>query len=222
MGICSSKDHKMETMIQEKKVDFTYSTEFRSSDSPVFYKLDKDEWYVRSNLQKYHTYLDFTKNDLKLKWELAECTVDDVRAYHPESRIIFQCKNKIKILSPLLNSLLKMTNRQIDGVFSFLKYEKGCFTLKHTDRIGDYTCLIFPAGYKSTGGELVIYKDGKEIVNFKHYNIEYDTIVIFPVGLEHEVLPVTSGERYVFKCSLSNIVKPEITYVTRCCDGIKD
>ena len=118
----------------------------------------------------------------------------------------------------------------IVGDIKFLKYEKRCFSLKHNDINSDYTCLIFPSnskltsGSKFTGGELIIYKYGKELVNFKPYELIYDTIVILPIELEHEVLPVICGERYVFKMSLANIEKPEIKYYSRNVhnDGRKD
>ena len=100
--------------------------------------------------------------------------------------------------------------------FSLLKYETGDFFLNHRDTdltdvldnsVHQYTCLIFcPYGCDNEilqGGELILKHPDKL------YEIKFDpsvetnknrfVMVIFSIDMYHEVLPVISGSRYVFK-----------------------
>ena len=97
--------------------------------------------------------------------------------------------------------------------FSLLKYETGDFFLNHRDTdlsnaldnlIHQYTCLIFcPYGEDLEGGELILKHpdrlyDIKIDSSVKTNNNQF-VMVIFSIDMYHEVLPIISGSRYVFK-----------------------
>lgn len=195
---------------QSDKSDFKYTTKLSKSDKPLFYRLNDDQLtikYISIKIKFGKIYYNFDQflNENKdiIKWKHCECTVAGVRDYHPDSRIVFKCQDFLLFTSIVLENFIKENNLIPIGQTDFLMYEERCFSVKHVDRMGEYTCLIFPHGYESTGGELIIYDDGKEIVNFKPYNLKSTTMVIFPSSMIHEVLPVTSGKRYVLKMSLT-------------------
>ena len=89
--------------------------------------------------------------------------------------------------------------------WQLLMYTLDCKFSKHSDSELDYTILLFPPNNinKFKGGELIIYKDNEKIVidpsKFEKYKL-----IIFSKELEHEVLNVLEGTRYVFKKSFSN------------------
>lgn len=87
------------------------------------------------------------------------------------------------------------------GPVKVLKYLPGCFFKLHTDtRKGlnhHLTVLIFPPVKNYEGGELILHtNDGS--VNITADPSEW-TLVMFRPDVPHEVTPVTSGVRYVFK-----------------------
>lgn len=195
---------------QSDKSVLEYTTKLSKSDKPLFYRLNDDQLtikYISIKTKFVGLYYNFNQflNENKdiIKWKHSECKVAGVRGYHPESRIVFKCQDFLLFTSIVLENFIKENNLVPIGQTDFLMYEELCFSIKHVDRMGAYTCLIFPHGYESTGGELIIYDDGKEIVNFKPYNLKSTTMVIFPSNMVHEVLPVTSGKRYVLKMSLT-------------------
>jgi hypothetical protein len=94
--------------------------------------------------------------------------------------------------------------------FLLLKYDIGGFFKKHCDHCQGIresngkkfkhvaTILIIPPMFlhEHTGGELNLFLDNKtETISATN---EW-TIIIFKLGIVHEVLPLTSGIRYVFK-----------------------
>ncbi len=100
--------------------------------------------------------------------------------------------------------------------FSLLKYETGDFFLNHRDTdlsnaldnlIHQYTCLIFcPYGEDNEileGGELILKHPSKlydiKIDSSIETNKNRFVMVIFSIDMYHEVLPIISGSRYVFK-----------------------
>ena len=103
-----------------------------------------------------------------------------------------------------------------DNYFSLLKYETGDFFLNHCDTdlsnaldnlIHQYTCLIFcpygEDGEDLEGGELILKHpdrlyDIKVDSSVKTNNNQF-VMVIFSIDMYHEVLPIISGSRYVFK-----------------------
>ena len=119
----------------------------------------------------------------------------------PEEAIIFFEQNNISY--------------EENNDFSLLKYETGDFFFNHHDtklptqsgETHEYTCLIFcPYGENNDileGGELI----------FKHpeslYEIKFDSsvetkknhfvMIIFSIDMYHEVLPIISGTRWLFK-----------------------
>jgi len=131
-----------------------------------------------------------------------------------------------------------------DGIrydnFTLLKYETGDFFLNHrdtdlTDALDDivhkYTCLIF-CPYRDDnhilkGGELFLrHPDGLYEIKFDpsvETNKNHFVMVIFSIDMYHEVLPVISGSRYVFKKPLfvkTTIKKMEDkNEVDELCDG---
>lgn len=192
MGLCYSK------------LSIKYNCNIEKSDVPMFFEIVNNIIIIKYNNCIYHKFNNFLEqNKGIISWKLAECTINGIRNYHLDSRFLFKSEYNIFFTCSKLSQFMIINDLVFTGEQEFLKYEKGCFVKKHIDRMGEYTCLIFPSGYNSTGGELIIYKDGKEIVNFKPYNIKYDNMIIFPAHMEHEVLKVTSGERYVFKVGLA-------------------
>ena len=124
--------------------------------------------------------------------------------------------------------------------FSLLKYETGDFFLNHRDTdltgaldnsVHQYTCLIFcPYGEDNDileGGELILkHPDGLYEIKFDpsvETNKNRFVMVIFSIDMYHEVLPVISGSRYVFKKPLfvkTTIKKMEARNdVDELCDG---
>jgi hypothetical protein len=194
--------------------EFSYSTSYNKSILPLFYQLTSKEWKIKSRKHSFSNspidLASFLKEHSDINWKHAECTINGIRAYYPDSRLVFKCQDNIGFSSSLLDIFTQRNNLGIVGEVDFLKYETGCFASKHIDRMGEYTCLLFPKGSNSTGGELILYVNPEmnEIITFRPYSIEHDTIIIFPTGMEHEVLPVISGERYVFKVGLASIPKP--------------
>lgn len=121
----------------------------------------------------------------------------------PDELLDFYNKNNIQY---------KKDSDKVYDDFSLLKYESGDFFKYHldtnltdysTDYTHEYTCLIFCPYDKYTGGELI----------FSHPNKLYETkfnpsiitndmnwiAIIFSIDMAHEVLPIISGIRYVFK-----------------------
>ena len=138
------------------------------------------------------------------------------------------------------NILYEKNNGNCCDSFSLLKYETGDFFLNHrdtdlTDALDDivhkYTCLIFcPYGEDNDileGGELILkHPDGLYEIKFDpsvETNKNRFVMVIFSIDMYHEVLPVISGSRYVFKKPLfvkTTIKKMEDrNEVDELCDG---
>jgi len=114
------------------------------------------------------------------------------------------------------NILYEKNNGNCCDCFSLLKYETGDFFLNHRDTdlsnaldnlIHQYTCLIFcPYGDDNNilkGGELMLkHPDGLYEIKFDpsvETNKNRFVMVIFSIDMYHEVLPIISGSRYVFK-----------------------
>jgi predicted 2-oxoglutarate/Fe(II)-dependent dioxygenase YbiX len=100
--------------------------------------------------------------------------------------------------------------------FELLKYDVGGFFLKHRDKLFSnensyhlhtHMCLLYPPRRLTeyTGGSLIIYDEDESVVD----KIEIETslfddwtFVIFDQKTCHEITPVISGQRYVFKGQL--------------------
>ena len=84
-----------------------------------------------------------------------------------------------------------------------LRYLPGCFFKCHTDtRKGldhQLTLLIFPPLKNYEGGELILHTSDGDINVEEHRNPTEWTMVLFRPDVPHEVTPLTSGVRYVFK-----------------------
>lgn len=179
----------------------------KKSSKPQFFDLTRIEWsiqyqYKNSEIMKPY---DFIKRSKEYNlWEKAECTINNVREYHPNSRVIWRFDESIIINSYKLIDFFNKAKLIKVGDIDFLKYDKDCFASKHIDRMGDYTCLIFPSNNEFKGGELILHSYYNKKIIFNSCNINFDIMVIFPTKLEHEVLPVVLGERYVFKFGLIN------------------
>ena len=101
----------------------------------------------------------------------------------------------------------KTNSVNISDVWTILKYEKGDFFKKHKDGVSqkEHVSTILAIPPKSicehSGGELVIYKDDNtgDIECEIHADQNEWTIVCMNVNISHEVKPVLSGIRYVFK-----------------------
>jgi len=94
-----------------------------------------------------------------------------------------------------------------------LVYKEGNFFVKHKDskKLTDIaTVLIFPPAIgdlEHTGGKLKIYNFDGTITEFdSSLNKEYK-VIIFNKNLEHEVEPITSGNRVVIKFTLEYDLK---------------
>ena len=145
-----------------------------------------------------------------------------------------------------LSDLFKQLNIEYNtppyNHFLLLKYLQNDFFLNHVDtnlttdpleertHTHAYTCLIFCPYEKFEGGELVFNHPEKL------YEIKFDpsieinkgnfVAVIFSIDMHHEVLPIKSGSRYVFKKPLfvksvsgtTNIINVD-DIVDDLCDG---
>lgn len=114
---------------------------------------------------------------------------------------IFVQRFDMKWYDFLRNNNLDVYNQS----WTMLQYEKGSFFSKHTDRNGVCTALFFPyceQNKKCEGGELIIYdkQNKKEIYEINKFDC--NKIIIFDANTEHEVLPLISGVRYVFRTYL--------------------
>lgn len=145
-----------------------------------------------------------------LSWEPAQCRINGVRAVHEDKKKAFVNTDRIDVRSnPKIEEIIGFDTYRIEGFnVDVLKYTEGCFASKHIDSAGKYTCLIYLAGFQSEGGDLVLYQNNQEIDRFCPSTIQEDTMVFFPAHMEHEVLPVTKGERYVIKLALSPYHEP--------------
>lgn len=96
--------------------------------------------------------------------------------------------------------------------FELLRYSEGGFFLKHNDRLKisnfgrsrthTHIALIYPPSYISeyTGGDLILYDhDGAVTHTIVPSAFTNWTCVIFEQTTSHEITPVTSGKRFVFK-----------------------
>lgn len=148
---------------------------------------------------------NFLKN---LEWKNASVLINNEEKVDTEKRKTLQLNKNvfIKKFGDALSGdsfmeFLKFNNLSISKEgWKFLKYEEGDFFLKHNDKIGLYTALLFPfcqENLNCQGGELV-FENGI----FESQKIKFHTLVIFPVNAFHEVKKISSGKRYVFKTSL--------------------
>ena len=165
----------------------------------------------------------------EFEWEHATCTVNGIRAFNPKEKLVWKCKRSFCVHSKTLEDILRANELTLatNNMFNaeLLKYDTGCFTSRHQDQLGSYTCLLFinnsdaPA---AEGGELVLYHRfgmGQTVV--KPYELKEDTLAIFPTNLVHEVLPVTSGERYVLNLCAFPMPKYK-QYIHKHRPGVKD
>lgn len=85
--------------------------------------------------------------------------------------------------------------------WELLSYQKDGFFDKHKDKQiknnHRFTALLYPKSLY-TGGELILYGDISTIVINSSINNGW-YLIIFPIDMEHESLPVLSGLKYVFK-----------------------
>ncbi len=194
-----------------------YITLFRASAAaaPAFYDLDDTGWvFTISHVRKYRSFDAFLQSGVAVGWAHAECTVEGVRKFHPDVRFVYKCQETVTLHSSALTAFMKANDLEKVGPVDFLKYDAGCFAAKHVDRMGEFTCLVFPKMSASTGGELRLFADNGTVV-VEPNKLVRDTMVIFSTNVEHEVLPVTSGERYVFKVGLAKAAPVHMERVHR-------
>jgi hypothetical protein len=100
--------------------------------------------------------------------------------------------------------------------FELLKYSEGGFFLKHVDRlqkklndriIHTHVVLIYPPSHISsyTGGNIIFYDTNGNAHTIRPSEFTGWTCVMFERTVPHEITPVTSGARYVFKGPLYTI-----------------
>lgn len=85
------------------------------------------------------------------------------------------------------------------GEGKVLRYGEGCFFVKHKDspkgpgHVGNLVILPAKWDLPYEGGDLILYGERKEVYSqHKRYLFR----VWIPMGVEHEITPVTSGVRY--------------------------
>jgi len=116
--------------------------------------------------------------------------------------------DNVKLLAPpdYRKSITKLSEYHS---ISAIKYDEGCFFKRHNDSIKDSyhfaTCLILVPSRlsKHTGGTLRVWDENDTLHEFNTDTMENVTLVAFHPRLFHEVLPITSGTRIVFKFDLS-------------------
>jgi hypothetical protein len=193
--------------------------QFNATDNNLYLVNHSAEHYPRYNWYELkNTPILESKNFEKTLAGIGSTEILDV-----EKRSSWTHKLKFSLDPPFEAILFFNQNNILNGkddlryeLHTLLKYEPGDFFLNHrdTDLTDDsrgithqYTCLIFcPYGEDNEileGGELI----------FKHcdglYEIKFDpsietkknhfVMVIFSIDMYHEVLPVISGSRWVFK-----------------------
>jgi rubrerythrin len=90
-----------------------------------------------------------------------------------------------------------------------VQYLKGGFFKKHKDSIKSVThfatvLVLIPSRLSPhTGGTLRVWDEEEKIHEFNTETMEQVTVVMFHPSLFHEVLPITSGTRVVFKYDMS-------------------
>ena len=133
-----------------------------------------------------------------------------------------------------INNFFNEHNIYVANPFQLLKYKVGDFFLNHKDtKINsdagshEYTCLIFcPYSNENLEGGNLIFKNPDELYEIK-FNPSIETnknnfvMIIFDVNMYHEVEPIISGMRLVFKKPLfiKNKVNIKVNEVAELCDG---
>lgn len=142
-------------------------------------------------------YYNFTES----MWINCESMIDNVIAVHENHRrskhLNLYCELSCSEFSEFLNDHNLVPSPK---GWSILRYQKGDFFKPHTDRIGEYTAILYPKSYDSEK-----IKGGKMIIgSFKLSpdEIEDHTILIFKTDLLHEVTEILESTRYVMKISL--------------------
>lgn len=175
----------------------------------LFYKL-----VIRPRIYSYDQTYQYEKYDENEDFENITFKLDDLelnnqRSVNIDIKNVYCSQISLFMNSETLNSILNKNYLVKNGGIKLLKYSCGCFSSKHKDQFGDYTCLYFPAKMIFIGGELIFYdekfvsyenREGKFI--FDPSNLEHDVLVIFSSSTFHEVLPVKSGIRYCLKLNL--------------------
>jgi len=151
-----------------------------------------------------------------LNYEQSYSTLDGKRVIDTTKRSSKICTKKFTTKFPdELRNFCNMCKIFIPEnlVFTLYKYEAGDFFAKHTDRsrekLHKYTLLLFPPCSEMSknyfeGGDLLIGK-----TRIKCNSIEKYTYLIFNIDIEHELEPILTGTRYVFKSYL-NVIDDDI------------
>lgn len=144
-----------------------------------------------------------------------ECIAyNDMLSHHDENNQINHRKNIVidsKSVKEILNKeiyrekLRKMTNNPNiylarNFPIEYRKYEKGSFMRRHSDtliyRIPQYECVYTLSNHSDT--KTVFYdQEGKIIETIQ--SVPNSLMILRANGVEHEVLPVTNGERFFLK-----------------------
>lgn len=173
---------------------------FRKERPVVFLKINKDsKERIEQDPDRFFDELNtmFTES----MWLDCESQIDDTIAVHSDHRRSkhlklyseFWCKEFITFLNE--NNLVPSPNG-----WSILRYLKGDLFRPHTDRIGEYTAILYPKSFfndKIKGGKIII--GDFELLPSE---IENHTLLIFKTDLVHEVTEILEGTRYVMKIPL--------------------
>ena len=138
------------------------------------------------------------------------CNVNDLLLFNGEENHNprLDLHEKVKLLAPL-NFRDCIKPLKYSGRCKVIQYLEGGFFKKHQDSIGSKyhfatVLVLIPARLSPhTGGTLRIWDENEQIHEFNTETMNLVTVVAFHPSLLHEVLPITSGKRVVFKYDLS-------------------
>ncbi len=169
-------------------------------------------FYVNVNAEKFDIYnIQYSKyfKDENFKRTLAG--INNTNTLDLTQRSSWTNNNTFTIKTPYESEMFFEQNKILTGNsydnYTLLKYNKDDFFKNHLDtKISDnhlYTCLIYVPYYdkeKYVGGDLIL-NDSNNLVHmsFNPSNYGYPVMIIFSIDMYHEVLPIVSGSRYVYK-----------------------
>ena len=165
--------------------------------------------------------LDFKPSDIYHKEQKTNLTEKSIRSSktskfnYETSKNMFSCVNKlIEFINNKCNTLFSLVTNDID----IIKYNNNDFFKRHNDFVPfkskyiTYYTLLFCLDANCHGGETAVY------INDEQY-IFSDTItknrwILFKNEIDHESLPIKSGQKIVLKANVVhiNLCEPEYNF----------
>ena len=154
-------------------------------------------------------------------WSACQSTYDNDYGHFPNHRRCMQLDVLFNVKCVDFTSFLNSHNlTPSKNGWTLLKYSPGDFFKPHTDRLGEFTAILFPQlpNDSFTGGDLIISNS----VTISSNNLNSHRIVIFDTHAMHEVTPILTGVRYAFKTSLFKEIDIPTSKPRRFTNGRRD